>query len=99
GGIAIAQERFETVGGQDLGGSQGELAAEKARVVAQDESLRGRCGNGFQVIADGLGGEANVVEGEIAGNEAAPAARAKFNHLALPIERAFLEGIDVTNDE
>ena len=82
----VADERGDAVGFEDFGGGEAEFLAEEAGVAAEDEDglALGDFGRGIlalrvQVVGDRLGGEADVVEGEVAGDEAAPAAGAEFD--------------------
>ena len=86
GRVAVAQERFDAVGGQNFGGGEGKIAAQKPRVVAENDHRLAEVEGGLriakfriQIIGDALRGEADVVEGEIARDDFAPAGGAEFD--------------------
>src|SRR6185503_15029034 len=86
GRVAVAEQRNETIGGEHFGGCQGKLAAQKTGVVAKNhdrlalEEVGLRTSDfGIKKIRDALCGEADVVEGEIARDQPAPAACSKSN--------------------
>jgi len=80
GGVAVAEHRGEAVVREDFGGGEGEFTSKKPGVVTHDHGFGFGGGDRLEVVGYALGSEADVVEGEIAGDEAAPAAGAKFNH-------------------
>ena len=82
----VTDERGKAVRFEHFGGGEAEFLAEETGVAAEDQDglttgdFRFRISNfGFQIVGDRLGGEADVVEGEVAGDEAAPAAGAEFD--------------------
>ena len=86
GRVAVAKQRLNAVRGQNFGGGEGKFAAQKTRVVAENDdrfatvNWRLRIGQfSFQIIRNALRGEADVVEGEIARDDFAPAGGAKFD--------------------
>ena len=86
GRVAVAKQRDEAVGGEHFGGCQGKLLAQKTGVVAKNHDWLAIEDFGFRIsdfgiekVCDALGGEANIVESEVARNQPAPAARSKFN--------------------
>ena len=86
GRVAIAQQRDEAAGGEHFGGREGEFPAQKTGVVAHNyrrlalEEFGVRSAE-FEIekVRDALGGEANIIESEVPRNQAAPAARSKFD--------------------
>ncbi len=74
------------IGRELLGDGQGKLASQEARVVGEDDDGLSFGDLGFRILALGhevirhaLGGDTDIVKGEIAGDEAAPTGGAEFN--------------------
>ena len=72
---------MDVVEGQDAGRLRRELFGEEASVVRDDDaaSLLVRL---LQVICDALAGDADVVEGEILTDDAAPSRGPEFDHVS-----------------
>ena len=78
--VALAEERSQAAARENFRGGEGKFAAEKARVVSENDQFRVQgFGLRVQVIRDALGGEPDVIEGEILRHDAAPAGGAEFN--------------------
>ena len=86
GGVAVAEQGFEAVLGQDLRGGQGKFASQETGVVADDNERLAAMERGcfpsqfpLEVKGQPLRGEADVLEGEIPRDQSAPACGAKLN--------------------
>ena len=80
GYITSGERDGKTVAQHDFGGALGELVGEKAAVVADDDVLlRARDGIAFPKFRRGLRHAVHIGEGEIFGDDRAPAVGAKFN--------------------
>ena len=74
---SFAEERFDFVLLEDVDGELGEFFGVETRVVADEDG--GIFLGVVDVAGDGGDGEANIGEGEVVGDEAAPAGGAEFD--------------------
>src|SRR5664280_765453 len=87
GRVAIAEQGFNAVGRKNFGGGEGKFASEKTRVVAENQNRLAPVNFRFpisdfrfQVVRDALCGETDIIEGEVARNDIAPAGGAEFDY-------------------
>ena len=81
--VARAEKRLNAVERQDLGRLGRELLREEARVVGDDDAASFLSAL-LEVVGDPLGGDADVLEGEVFSDDAAPARSSEFDHPHLP---------------
>ena len=78
GQASAASQTGVPVGGNGFRGGARETLRAEARVVADQDAALGLFG-AHHVARDGVGDLADIFEGEIVGDDAAPAVGAKFN--------------------
>ena len=87
GRVAVAEQGCDAVCRENFRCGQGKFASEKTRVVAENQNRLAPVNFRFpisdfrfQVVRDALRGETDIIEGEVARNDIAPAGGSKFDY-------------------